>query len=192
MLGLELWSWSKIDRDLQLWGYQVRVVTDSTRMKISSFQKKNYVLRLPYSLIIDQYVMWQSLSEVTSLTLNMSWITGATTFMFSICVERRLNQTNVQFFKVNFVKCDLVEVTINNLLVTINFLHNTAIVFQWKWLIQHMTPISYCPNSYLHVSFLGLLLMTCLDWIYVILKKWAILHLLSSQGMNWPQILHVG
>ena len=36
MLGLELWSWSKIDRDLQLWGYQVRVVTDSTRMKIFS------------------------------------------------------------------------------------------------------------------------------------------------------------
>ena len=128
MLSLELWSWSKIDRDLQLWGYQVRVVTDSTRMKISSFQKKNYVLRLLYSLIIDQYVMWQFLSEVTSLTLNTSWITGATSFMFCISAERRLNQTNVRFFKVNSVKCDEGEVTINNLLVTINF-HLTLQLF---------------------------------------------------------------
>ena len=37
---------------------------------------------------------------------NISWTIRATSFIFHICVERRLNNTNMWFFRVALVKCD--------------------------------------------------------------------------------------
>ena len=112
-------SWSKIDRDFVTFlPYLPLGLIQCTILRLSQIAPVRIFLHFRkrtrswgYLVLLQLTSMWcgnfwSYPNEVTSLTVNISWTTVASSLIFCMCVERRLNNTNMWVFKVVSVKCD--------------------------------------------------------------------------------------